>query len=122
MRVQPLRASKELTLRNPAVQASILLLACACGGNGDRSEGGAADDGLTSAARLQVAATAQPASAKAGDEVDIAMILTSTRDIVVDVALAVTKPDGSSGYSASMPAQSLTANIALKRVEASWFA
>ena len=79
----------------------------ACGGDCGGAEDTLSDDALRSAISVQVAASAQPASPKPGTEVEINLTITASRDTIVNIDLAVARPDGSSVYSASWAAQSL---------------
>src|SRR5262245_22343105 len=99
--------------------AVLVLSLTGCGsGDGGSNDSDSNDDALRSAAKVQVTASATPASAQAGTEVDITLNVTTQRSVTSDIKLTVYAPNGSSAYTGAWPSQQLTPGTPLVLTEA----
>jgi hypothetical protein len=65
------------------------------------------EEALKAAAKVTVQASVNPATAIAGTEIVVTLTVTSSRNVTTDVALRITNPDGSLGYTTTRPNQVL---------------
>jgi hypothetical protein len=89
--------------------------ASACSASPDANAGGEADyETLKAAGAISVSATVSPSTLKAGDEAAIVVNVTSTRTAVVDVAVGISGPTGSSVYAVPLTSLSISATAPIR--------